>query len=176
MTTKKIKKSLSNINKIDALVTNVTKWTCFSLLILLVVNITVAISFRYIFYISFSFSEKLSIYLMIWFTFLGASLCIKYRRHISVDIFVNILPPKIQWVINVFGQVVVSTFLVLMVYYSMVHVNQQPGVEPMVFYIKKAYFSSVLPFSLFLMLYQLNVDHLKKLIDKSRGDPKTEND
>ena len=176
MTTKKTNRYLSGFHKFDAVITNATKWTCFVLLMSLVANIAVAISFRYLFHISFSFSEKLSVYLLIWFTFLGASLGVKYGRHIAVNTFIRILPPKIQRGINVFGQVVVFIFLVLMIYYSMVHVNQQRGVEPMVFYIKKAYFSSMLPFSLFLMLYQLNADHLMRLLDKNRNVAKKENE
>lgn len=160
--------TISKFEKFDAFVTKATKWICFVLLMSLVLNISISISFRYIFHISFSFSEKLSVYLLLWFTFLGCTLAVKYQRNISVNTLVNVLPIRLQRIIGVFGHGVVNLFFLLMIYYSLIFVTQQRGVEPMVFYFKKAYFSSILPVSMILMLYQLNVDHIKRFFNKNR--------
>lgn len=162
------KNNMSGFQRFDAIITNGTKWACFSLLMLLVLNIAVSISLRYVFHISFSFSEKLSVYLLLWFTFLGASLAAKYNRHIAVNTLVRVLSPNAQKTIWIIGQIIGVLFVAYMIYFSLVHVTNQRGVEPLVFYIKKAYFSSALPLSMVLMLYQINSEQIQKYLEKRR--------
>ncbi len=62
------------------------------LLAVIVLLMTIQVIMRYCFSNSLSWSEELSRYLFIWFTFLGISYSIRYNLHLKVDIIYNLLP------------------------------------------------------------------------------------
>jgi TRAP-type C4-dicarboxylate transport system permease small subunit len=47
---------------------------------------------RYLFNRSFIWAEELSQYLMVWVTFLGAGLALRYGRHVAMDLLHSVLP------------------------------------------------------------------------------------
>jgi TRAP-type C4-dicarboxylate transport system permease small subunit len=53
------------------------------------VIIILQVFLRYLFLFSLSWSEEVARYLMIWASFLGASLAVKYGLHIGVEFLVN---------------------------------------------------------------------------------------
>jgi TRAP-type C4-dicarboxylate transport system permease small subunit len=56
---------------------------------IMTIIIIIQVFLRYLFLYSLSWSEEVARYLMIWASFLGASLAIKYALHIGVEIVVN---------------------------------------------------------------------------------------
>jgi|LSQX01.2.fsa_nt_gb C4-dicarboxylate transporter DctQ subunit len=49
---------------------------------------------RYLFKNSLTWAEELTRYIMVWMTFIGASLCVRDNIHVTMDILLNNLPKK----------------------------------------------------------------------------------
>ena len=45
-----------------------------------------------------SWSEEIPRYLLVWITYLGAALAVKYKEHISLDVFFNLMPLRARQV------------------------------------------------------------------------------
>jgi C4-dicarboxylate transporter DctQ subunit len=58
------------------------------------VIIFIDVLLRYIFKNSLNWSEELTRYIMVWMTFIGASLCVRENIHVTMDILLNSLPNK----------------------------------------------------------------------------------
>lgn len=59
-------------------------------------------------------AEELSRYLFIWLCFLGAIAAYKDKQHIGVDMFVNMMPPKVKKVVVLIGQCITMAVFVIM--------------------------------------------------------------
>jgi TRAP-type C4-dicarboxylate transport system permease small subunit len=68
---------------------------------------------RYLFLYSLSWSEEVARYLMIWASFLGASLAVKYGLHIGVEYVINLFPQGPKRAIALVAKTSVLFFLVL---------------------------------------------------------------
>jgi len=60
---------------------------------------------------TFIWTEELSRWLLVWITFIGASVVLKEKGHIRVEYFISICPKKLGKVINVIGEIGVLVFL-----------------------------------------------------------------
>ncbi len=77
------------------------------------------------FFTALSWSEELSRYLMIWLTFLGASMGVKRGAHIAVTFAVSPLAPKWRQGLALLVQVLVLYFFLLVAYYGWRLMNLQ---------------------------------------------------
>lgn len=73
---------------------------------------------RYIFGSSFQWAEEIARYLVIWVTFLGAVLCLRYGEHTRIEVFISLFPHKVKKWIEVFDYVVCLGFMLLLGYHS----------------------------------------------------------
>ena len=76
------------------------------------VIIILQVFMRYLFLFSLSWSEEVARYLMIWVSFLGASLALKYGFHIGVEFVINRIPKKMRGWINLTAKLGVLLFLI----------------------------------------------------------------
>jgi TRAP-type C4-dicarboxylate transport system permease small subunit len=76
------------------------------------VIIILQVFMRYLFLYSLSWSEEVARYLMIWVSFLGASLALKYGFHIGVEFVINRIPEKMRGWINLTAKLGVLLFLI----------------------------------------------------------------
>lgn len=60
----------------------------------IVVNITAQVISRYLFGTPLIWVEEVATYSFIWATFIGASVGMKYDRHVKIETFVRRLPPR----------------------------------------------------------------------------------
>ncbi len=58
---------------------------------------------RYVTGTSFSWGSELAQYLHIWQIWIGASLAVRVQAHVRVDVFINLLPPKMRRYMNLLG-------------------------------------------------------------------------
>ncbi len=83
--------------------------------ILLLAAMTVVIFYqvilRYVFQSANIWAEEFARYAFIWVTMFGAALCVRRGRHIRIDVFVNILPQKLQWILEIGMHLLVLVFL-----------------------------------------------------------------
>jgi len=76
-------------------------------LLLAVMSIVVFLQviYRYVFHASLPWSEEFARYLLIYLTFLGASVAVKKNAHIGVEAIVKLLPHSVakaaEWIANV---------------------------------------------------------------------------
>lgn len=80
---------------------------------------------RYVFGSVFRWAEEIARYLVVWVTFLGAVLCLKYGEHTRIEVFINLFPHKIKKSIEVFDYVMCLGFMMLLGYHSiqLLHIN-----------------------------------------------------
>jgi TRAP-type C4-dicarboxylate transport system permease small subunit len=67
---------------------------------------------RYVFNRSFIWAEELSQYLMVWVTFLGAGLALRYGRHVAMDMLQSALPGPLTRALRLCLGLVMVAFLV----------------------------------------------------------------
>ncbi len=58
-------------------------------------------------------TDELATFLMIWVGLIGASVALRQKAHLGIDYFVAKLPPRGQWMAEIFGYLVVAAFSVL---------------------------------------------------------------
>jgi C4-dicarboxylate transporter DctQ subunit len=76
------------------------------------VIIIMQVFLRYIFLYSLAWSEEVARYLMIWASFLGASLALKYGMHIGVEYVINLFPPGPKRAISLVAKFSIFFFLI----------------------------------------------------------------
>lgn len=91
------------------------------LLAVMSIVIFMQVVYRYVFHASLPWSEELGRYILVYLTFLGASVAVKRNSHIGVEMVVKLLPRSIakvlEWVANAISFVF---FAILIVYGSKV--------------------------------------------------------
>jgi TRAP-type transport system small permease protein len=85
---------------------------CLALMVLMVFGNVVM---RYAFNSGIAISEELSRWLFLWLIFLGASIAVHEQSHMGSDMVMDLLPPKVQRVALVLGQLLMlwATWLLL---------------------------------------------------------------
>lgn len=71
---------------------------------------------RYVFNDSLSWAEEICRYLFVWSAFLSASLCLKRRSSIKIDMLLLALPPNMQRFMILVGDLVMLAFFSYMLY------------------------------------------------------------
>jgi TRAP-type C4-dicarboxylate transport system permease small subunit len=82
----KLKLAVIRISRISEIS---VRYTLVGMVALMTVLIIIQVFLRYLFLFSLSWSEEIARYLMIWVSFLGASLALKYGMHVGVEFFVD---------------------------------------------------------------------------------------
>ncbi len=93
------------------------------LIIISVVMIAQVIS-RYVFNASFSWSDELARYMLVWSCFLSISFCVKRRISIKIEQLQNALPKKaIPWM-RLIRHTIVFIFCIIMIPYAWTYLRQ----------------------------------------------------
>lgn len=104
-------------------ITTVVKWVMVSMTIVIFIITTYTVFTRYVLNIVPSWSEEIPRYLLVWITYLGAGLAIKFKEHISLDVFFNLMPLRARQVGHFFLNGLVAIVAVIMVVYGIGLVN-----------------------------------------------------
>ena len=107
---------MESMEKISAKVSRtserIVQFTLVGMVGVMTVIIILQVFMRYLFLFSLSWSEEVARYLMIWVSFLGASLALKYGFHIGVEFVINRIPEKMRGWINLTAKLGVLFFLI----------------------------------------------------------------
>ncbi len=71
---------------------------------------------RYVFNLSISWSEELSIFLMIWLTYFGASIAVRKRQHLRITMLTDLLPRGATKIVDVAANLIFLGFMALIAY------------------------------------------------------------
>jgi TRAP-type C4-dicarboxylate transport system permease small subunit len=104
-------------------ITAVVKWVMIIMTCVIFFITTFTVFTRYLINYVPSWSEEIPRYLLVWITYLGAALAIKYKEHISLDVFFNLLPLKARQVGHLFLNGLIAIVAVIMVVYGIGLVN-----------------------------------------------------
>jgi TRAP-type C4-dicarboxylate transport system permease small subunit len=83
-------------------------------LFLISVIMAYSVVMRYIFNDSLSWAEEICRYLFVWSAFLSASMCLKKRSSIKIDMLLLALPVKLQKAMLIAGDVIMFAFFAYM--------------------------------------------------------------
>jgi len=103
---------------VSNLIEHVEKTVSIILMFAMAVIIIAAVFFRYFLNAPIFWAGEVSIFLMIWISFLGGSLGLKHKSQAAVLIFVERLPRETQKTLNIVIHILMLGFLLVLIYYS----------------------------------------------------------
>ncbi len=105
------------LRKVDRFVTNIEEWTLFTIVTVALVSLFVNVILRYGFNYTLAWSEELVRIVIIYSTFVGASVAVKQRAMIKIDAIVQIFP-KLKTGLTFYSNILMLIFSCLMIYYG----------------------------------------------------------
>lgn len=105
--------------------TNFEEYICTMLLSIMTVVVFYQVFCRFVIKAALPWSEELSIYILAWVTFLGASIGVKRGAHIGVEAVIVLFPKKIQRYFVLLSYSICAVFFAMIVYYGMLIVQKQ---------------------------------------------------
>jgi len=109
---------ISIIQKIDNKLALFIKIITVVMLAIIVLVTALSVISRFVFFMPLNFANPLSIYLMIWISFLGSGLAIRRSEHIFVEMFLNRFESRKRIVVLVIINFIISVFLIFMIFYG----------------------------------------------------------
>lgn len=103
------------VQKIAGAANTLAKWLCKALMVSLCAVILLQVFYRYVLNAALVWPEELARYLMIWLTFVGASIAVAEGAHVRVEFLVDRLPPRSRRWVEVGARLVVLAFLLMFV-------------------------------------------------------------
>jgi len=85
---------------------------------------TVTVFTRYLLNFVPSWSEEVPRYLLVWITYLGAALAVKFKEHISLDVFFNLMPVRARQVGHILLNGLIAVVGTIMIVYGIALVSQ----------------------------------------------------
>ncbi|WP_375262677.1 TRAP transporter small permease [Palleronia sp.] len=116
----------------------------------LAVVITLQIVSRVLF-TAVSWTEEVARFLLVWLTFLGATLALAEKRHIAVTLLTDRLPPALARVIAMVGLVAMSAFLIALTWIGWRYTSMQSFQRSASMQMPMMYVYAVIPVSGALM-------------------------
>ncbi|MBN2286865.1 MAG: TRAP transporter small permease [Tissierellales bacterium] len=141
------------------------------LVFIAIVGMIVVISLQIItrvFFDALIWSEELSRYLLVWATFLGASLSYKRGMHIAVTFVVDAFPAKISKIVKLMSILFCMMFFIIGLKYGIDYINMQTFQVSAALRIPMKYVYIVIPASFGIMLVH-SVDILIDTIKQDKG-------
>lgn len=106
-----MKKLLDGVNRAVEYVVSI-------MLLVMVIVVFLQVIFRFVLHSSLPWSEELSRYILVWISFLGASIGVRRGAHIGVEAVTNLLPYGLKKGVSFLATLCATVFFVLMVVYG----------------------------------------------------------
>ena len=103
------------LERIDAFTGCLERWMLIVLLVAMIVLGMLQIISRFVIRSPIMWSEALLMYMVVWSSFIGASLAVRESAHFEVEIFVVHLPPVVQKVLAIGVYVTIFLFSVFLI-------------------------------------------------------------
>ena len=89
-----------------------------TLLVLMALATLFNVVARYLFNSPVPWADEFSRYAFIWLVFVGAVVCTKRGRHISIDLVVTALPNRIRPFVQILADVATAALMLIIIYYG----------------------------------------------------------
>jgi len=156
-------KTLGGINK-------VTKYMTSGFLIVMVVIIFLQIVSRIVIQSSFSWTEELARFLMIWLTFLGAAFSFQHGAHIGISMLTDKLPKKVSAIITLLVGILCSVLFVILTVKGFELVGKSANQTSPAMRIPMSYVYSVIPISGVLLTLNVADVSVRQMITLWKGE------
>ena len=94
------------------------KGSVIAISVLMVAATLAQVVFRYVLGAPLPWSEELARYCFVWIVFLGGAIGLERGIHLGVDIFVNLLPPRLRTRLDILSNALIGCFAAAVVYAS----------------------------------------------------------
>ena len=128
------------------------------------VIICFAVFTRYLLNYVPSWSEEVPRYLLVWITYLGAALAVKYKEHISLDVFFNLMPVRARQVGHLILNVLIGAVGMIMLVFGIGLVRQFGDDLMESIAVKNIWFYLAMPISGGLMILYIIQDTWKSIL------------
>jgi len=134
------------LKKIDTIITNIEEWTLFIIVMAALLSLFANVVLRYGFNYTLAWSEELVRIVIIYSTFVGASVAVKQRAMIKIDAIVQIFP-KLKSGLTFYSNILMLIFACMMVYYGyqMTHLQFLTNQKTIIMQIPLVIIYSIMP-------------------------------
>jgi TRAP-type C4-dicarboxylate transport system permease small subunit len=149
-------------NKLHFLSYTLEFLTCSFLLIAVLIT-AIQVMCRFLFDLSFSWSQEVLMISFVWFVLFGAALAVKHKEHLKIDLVEN-FPSSIRKLFKMIELIVIFAFLFVFIYYGILLIrdNFQSGQTVGFLPLQVAYVYMAIPISGLCMLYYTVKDLMRK--------------
>ena len=116
---------------------------------------------RYVFGFSIFWAEEFARFCLIWISFLGAVIGVKYSEHTEIDFFVNLLPQKLKKIQRIVKDLLCILFLGYISYYSLLIIRFTLKTYSSALRVPIGLIQIVLPLSGVIMIIYFLIDFLQ---------------
>ncbi|SHL26036.1 TRAP-type C4-dicarboxylate transport system, small permease component [Roseovarius marisflavi] len=150
---------------IRAIDKNAERWALLVFYVMLVVTMAVEVLRREIFSYSSIWGEEVVRYSFIYLVWIGASIAVKDRAHIRIDVLLHYLGPRMKALVYIFGDLVMFGVAVIALYWSLetVHVSAKFGSVSHGLRVSMVWFLMAVPVGFALMVLRLIQSFLRDL-------------
>jgi TRAP-type C4-dicarboxylate transport system permease small subunit len=107
------------IESATVVLVDISMWSIFIMMIL----ITCEVSLRYLFDTSLLFADEISGYILLVVCFIGAAGTLQQKRHITVDVVIDRLSPRVQLTLRLIMGIVSICFLIVFCWHCFVMIR-----------------------------------------------------
>lgn len=132
--------------KLDTIVTNIEEWTLFIIVISALLSLFANVILRYWFNYTLAWSEEFVRIVIIYSTFVGASVAVKQRAMIKIDAVVQIFP-RLKPGLTLYSNILMLIFACMMVFYGykMAHLQYITNQKTIIMQIPLVVIYSIMP-------------------------------
>ena len=105
------------LKKLDAIASQIEEWTLFIMVMVALISLFFNVVLRYGFNYTLAWSEELVRIVIIYSTFVGASVAVKQRAMIRIDAVVQLFP-KLKTGLTFYTNILMLVFAGMMIYYG----------------------------------------------------------
>ncbi len=144
------------------------------LCIAIIILVTIAgVIFRYVFNNPFGWVEEVSLGLFIWAVFMGASSAMKRGGHVSIDIIVDELGPRMRKIADIFSMTITTGLLLVVLYFGYAKAMQSGAKITPLLKVPYTYIDIAVPIGSLYMIVHM-VRNILVVCKRSSQKPSTE--
>ena len=115
---------IKTVNRIEYLLEKISQILCIISLGTLIAITNIAVFFRYVLHSPLTWSNELAIYLLMSFTFWGATMGLLHDKFFSVDTIRELLSKRGQLILSSISKALISIFLLFAIFFTRPLVEQ----------------------------------------------------
>ena len=146
--------------KLSAYLDQINRFLLFLTIVAMTVFITLQIIFR-VFFTALSWTEELSRYLLVWSSFIGATVAFKKGAHISITFLLDIFSPRNRKILCTLSMLLMAIFFLVSIWYGFLLIKLQALQTSPAIGLKMRYIYTIIPVSFLTMLVHLWYEFLQ---------------